>query len=53
MIQLDERLSAAAELAGECAVFYDVGSNHGFLGAHLLQAGRAGARCSATSAMMR
>ena len=39
MIQLDERLSAAAELAGECAVFYDVGSNHGFLGAHLLQSG--------------
>ena len=44
MIQLDERLSAAAELAGECAVFYDGQQPRLSRCASAAKRGRAGAR---------
>ena len=39
-MHLDERLRLAAEMLGTCETFYDIGSNHGFLAAHMLRAGR-------------
>lgn len=39
MVTLDERLACAERLAGRCARLVDVGSNHGFLPVHMLQAG--------------
>ena len=42
MIQLDERLRAAEELAGRCNRVVDVGTNHGFLPAHMLRKGLCG-----------
>lgn len=40
MIQLDERLQLAEELAGPCDTLIDVGSNHGFLPVHMLLRGQ-------------
>ena len=42
MIQLDERLRAAEELAGRCTRVVDVGTNHGFLPVHMLRKGLCG-----------
>lgn len=39
MINLSERLYAAAKLAGESAIFADVGCDHGYLGLYLLEEG--------------
>ena len=39
MVHLDERLSAAERLIGKCRRLVDVGTNHGFLPVHMIQAG--------------
>ena len=38
-LTLDPRLSALARMAGECACLADIGSDHGRLGAYMLQKG--------------
>ena len=40
MIELDERLSMLAALTPACPVAADIGADHGFLGAWLLESGR-------------
>ena len=42
MIELDERLSMLAALTPACPVAADIGADHGFLGAWLLQSGKCG-----------
>ena len=42
MIHLDERLSMLAALTPACPVAADIGADHGFLGAWLIQSGRCG-----------
>lgn len=39
MIRVGERLLAAAELLGSCDILADIGANHGFLSAFMLQEG--------------
>ena len=39
-ISLDPRLTALADLCPACRVFADIGTDHGRLGAYLLQVGR-------------
>lgn len=41
MISLSKRLSMAAELVPPCSILADVGTDHGYLAAWLLQSGRA------------
>lgn len=40
MIELDERLSMLYHMTPPCAMAADIGADHGFLGAHLLETGR-------------
>lgn len=40
MIELDERLSMLYKMTPRCAMAADIGADHGFLGAHLLETGR-------------
>lgn len=40
-MKLDARLRAAAEAAGRCALFADIGSDHAKLALHLLETGAA------------
>ena len=38
-ISIDPRLTAIAQMCGECAMLADIGSDHGRLGAYMLQTG--------------